>query len=232
MTRSRRRSQPARHQQSRRSACATAAANTSARIPPTSTTWNTSLPVRKLHPKASLPQLAHVSPDPVKYETLIRRFQTRDERDAEAQKKGYSRVLEGDLLRSEAKLAALKATLPGEDGDGEDTAASLQGDGEGPAAPLQGDGEDPGSVDADDDNGDPTTKEEGRELWNEILTGRFVRGEDPDFDYSGVDDDEGLDAMERQDAQDAWFDEEDPGWASGDEAVVEVPRGETGVQDY
>ena len=142
-------------------------------------------------------------------------------------------MLEGDLLRSEAKLAALKATLPGEDDDGEDAAASHQGDGEDPAASLQGDGEDPAGVDEDDDNDvEPATKEEGRELWNEILTGRFVRGEDADFDYSGVDDDEGLDAMERQDAQDAWFDEEDPGWASGDEADVEVPHGETGVQDF
>lgn len=215
--------------QSRTSAYATAGGNTSARTPRTWTTWSTSLPVREspgppaLEAYAAVSQLAHVRLDPVKYETLIRRFQTRAEKDAEAQRKGYSRVLEGDLVRSEAKLAALKATLPVENGAGE----------EGSAASRQGDGEHLAGAGADYDNGtEPATKEEGRELWNELLTDRFVRGEDPDFDYSGVDDDDGLDAMERQDAQDAWFDDEEPAWASGNENAAEVLSGETGVQDF
>ena len=164
------------------------------------------------------------APDPVKYEALIRHFQTRAEKDAEAQRKGYSRVLEGDLMRGEAKLAALKASLtPAENGtDGEDTAAPRQGDENGSAAGG-----------ADYDNGiEPATKEEGRELWNEFLTERFVRGEDPDFDYSKVDDDEGLDTMERQDEQDAWFDNEEPAWASDHEADERMLHGETGIQDF
>lgn len=166
---------------------------------------------------------AHAYPDPVKYESLIRHFQTRAEKDAEAQSKGYSRVLEGDLMRSEAKLAALKASLAvvnGEDDEG--LAASRQEEGDNPTAAATG----------YDNDIEPATKEEGRELWNEFLTERFVRGEDPDFDYSKVDDDEGLDAMERQDEQDAWFDEEEPTWASGEEPDAKMLQGETGVQDF
>ena len=125
-------------------------------------------------------------------------------------------------MRSEAKLAALKATLTGKNGvNGEDSALSRQEEADSSAA-----------AERDYDNGiDPVTKEEGRELWNEFLTERFVRGDDPDFDYSKVDDNEGFDAMERQDEQDAWFDEEEPAWASndGDEKML---HGETGIQDF
>lgn len=128
-------------------------------------------------------------------------------------------------MRSEAKLAALKATLTVANGvNGEDPGADLQEDGTSSTAAVT-------ATDHDNDV-DPATREEGRELWNEFLTGRFVRGEDPDFDYSKVDNDDGLDAMERQDEQDAWFDEEDPAWVSGEEPGVKKPQGETGVQDF
>lgn len=167
--------------------------------------------------------MAYPRADPVKYEALIRRFQSQAEKDAEAQKKGYSRILEGDLMRSEAKIAALKASLTGENGvDSEDPTTSRQGDGNNLAA-----------AGADYDNGvEPVTKEEGRELWNEYLTERFVRGEDSDFDYSKVDDDESLDAMERQDEQDAWFDEEEAAWVSDSGNDAKALHGETGVQDF
>src|SRR6201994_2017952 len=45
--------------------------------------------------------------DPLLYDRLVRRFQTPAEREAEGRKKGYSGVLEADLYRSEAKVAAL-----------------------------------------------------------------------------------------------------------------------------
>lgn len=128
-------------------------------------------------------------------------------------------------MRSEAKLAVLTATLPGVDG--------IAGDGM--AAPDGGDGNIlVAGGGTDDDNGvdTATTKEEGRELWNEFLAERFVRGDDPDFDYTRIDEDESLDAMERQDAEDAWFDDEEPAWASSDESNVTKPCGETGVQDF
>lgn len=167
--------------------------------------------------------MAYPRADPVKYEALVRRFQSQAEKDAEAQKKGYSRILEGDLMRSEAKIAALKATLTGENGrDGGDPTASHQGDG----SSLAG-------IGVDYDNGvEPVTKQEGRELWNEYLTERFVRGEDSDFDYSKVDSDENLDNMERQDQQDAWFDDEEAAWASDSGTDARALHGETGIQDF
>lgn len=211
-----------------RSVSGIAVGNTFAGTRRISTIWNTNLLVgRSLQalftPENPQSSAAYVCPDPVKYETLIRHFQSRAEKDAEAQAKGYSRVLEGDLMRSEAKLAALQASLTGVDGvDGGELTASRQGEGDSSAAP---------GTDYDDDF-EPTTKEEGRELWNEFLTERFVRGKDPDFDYSKVDDDESLDAMERQDEQDAWFDEEEPSWASDDGTDAKMLQGETGIQDF
>ncbi|KAK7748372.1 hypothetical protein SLS62_008635 [Diatrype stigma] len=49
--------------------------------------------------------LEHELADPILYDALIRRFQTPAEREKEGRTKGYSRVLEVDLLRGEARLA-------------------------------------------------------------------------------------------------------------------------------
>lgn len=81
------------------------------------------------------------------------------------------------------------------------------------------------------------TREEGQEQWHAFLRERFVRGGDEDFDYAGlVDNDDELDILERMEEEEAWFDEEEPGWASdGDEGGGKVERvleGETGVQDF
>ncbi|KAK0753640.1 hypothetical protein B0T18DRAFT_310461, partial [Schizothecium vesticola] len=45
--------------------------------------------------------------DPLLYDTLIRRYQTPAEREAEGRARGYARVLEGSLLRGEERLARL-----------------------------------------------------------------------------------------------------------------------------
>src|ERR1700760_5016842 len=45
--------------------------------------------------------------DPLLYDRLIRRFQTPAEREVEGRAKGFSGVLQEDLYRSEAKIAAL-----------------------------------------------------------------------------------------------------------------------------
>ena len=55
-----------------------------------------------------------------------------------------------------------------------------------------------------------STKEEGLELWREYLAERFVRGEDGDFDYGAVDGNDEYDELARRDAEDAWFDDEEP----------------------
>lgn len=74
-------------------------------------------------------------------------------------------------------------------------------------------------------------KEEGTRLWHDFLEDRFVRGLDDEFDYGPVDQNEDLDYMAKQDAQDAWFDEEEPSWVA-DEAQPAKKQGETGVQDF
>src|SRR5690348_16678192 len=54
-----------------------------------------------------LDELEHEFADPLLYASLIKQFQTPAERQADGRAKGYSRVLEGDLLRGEARLQQL-----------------------------------------------------------------------------------------------------------------------------
>jgi hypothetical protein len=128
---------------------------------------------------------------------------TRAEREAEGKAKGYSRILEGDLLRGEAKLQGLSVDDESK-GAGEDAPA-------------------------------PKDQAEGRELWHQFLRERFIKGQDAEFDYGSVDANEDLDTVERQDAEDAWFDDEEPRWADHDDDSSPCERaleGETGIQDF
>lgn len=89
------------------------------------------------------------------------------------------------------------------------------------------------------------TREEGLEMWETFLRERFIRGGDEDFEYATVDDDDEYDVLERQDQEEAWYDDEEPEWASDDdgsprnggrvngrERVERMLEGETGIQDY
>ena len=58
------------------------------------------------------------------------------------------------------------------------------------------------------------TRDEGRERWRAFLRDRFVHGGDDEFDYRAVDENDEYDVLERKDLEDAWFDDEDPGWAT------------------
>lgn len=87
----------------------------------------------------------------------------------------------------------------------------------------------------------PETKEEGRGRWDDFLRRRFVLGRDEDFDYSTVDENDEFDVLERREQEEAWFDDEDPDWASdlvedqggGDGKLGEKRlEGETGIQDF
>ncbi len=75
----------------------------------------------------------------------------------------------------------------------------------------------------------PRTREEGYERWKFGMTLRFLRGEDEDFEYGDVDGSE-EDEVERREREEEWFEEESPGWVSGDEK--KAMSGETGVQDF
>ncbi|KAG7130432.1 hypothetical protein HYQ45_010719 [Verticillium longisporum] len=170
------------------------------------------------HPEY-LSSTEHELADPVLYEKLVRQYQTPAEREAEGKRKGYSRVLEGDLLRGEARMAEIAQSTA-------DPSAS---------SPVP-----PAFVDVATVDVDLTAsadKDEARERWHQFLTRRFVHGQDDDFDYDKVDFNEGFDVLERRTAEDAWFEDEEPGWASdresGDpEEQQPAKSGETGIQDF
>ncbi|KAF2139125.1 uncharacterized protein K452DRAFT_233220 [Aplosporella prunicola CBS 121167] len=158
---------------------------------------------------------------PLLYDRLVRRFQTPAEREAEGRAKGYSGVLEADLLRSEAKLYALQH-------EGTDDVSYTRGPN--------------GEIVATEDKDEiPATKEEGLARWREDMGQRFLRGEDRDFRYEEVDESEEWDdhALEDQEAQDDYFDAEEPSWfqddvpqgLNGAQGRLEL-RGETGIQDF
>ncbi|KAJ0380039.1 hypothetical protein COL26b_001539 [Colletotrichum chrysophilum] len=157
--------------------------------------------------------------DPLLYDTLVRRFQTPAEREADGRAKSYSRVLEESLLRGEARLADLnKSSAIGGDAEKIDCAKSFT---------------------TESDLSKTQNKQDGLDRWTEFLTERFVHGHDDDFDYTQVDNNDEYDDMERRDAEDAWFDAEDPSWASDAEddqngrvSHGTQKRGETGIQDF
>ncbi len=156
--------------------------------------------------------------DPLLYDRLIRRFQSPAEREAEGRKKGYSGILEADLYRSEAKLDALRHPDPnsmftykrGADGE----------------------------ILAEDRDEVPANKDEGMARWRWEMEARFLRGGDEDFDYEAVDENPEYDdsLIEERDAQDKYFDEQEPEFVDGKEVVAKSRsrelEGETGVQDF
>ncbi|KAF2758424.1 hypothetical protein EJ05DRAFT_351033 [Pseudovirgaria hyperparasitica] len=153
--------------------------------------------------------------DPLLYDRLIRRFQSSSEREAEGRAKGYSGILEADILRSEAKLNALAHPDPN----------SILTYKRGPD----------GEILAEDKDDVPVNQEEGRARWVYEMEMRFIRGDDKDFEYKTVDDNEDLDDISEEDRirEDAYFREEEPSWILDDEGGgrKEV-TGETGIQDF
>ncbi|KAL2868546.1 uncharacterized protein BJX67DRAFT_379925 [Aspergillus lucknowensis] len=154
--------------------------------------------------------------DPLLYDRLIRRFQTPAEREAEGRAKGFSGVLQADLLRSEAKIDALSHPDP----------HAMFSYARGPN----------GEILAEDRDEIPGSKEEGETAWRWEMTMRFLRGEDEDFDYAAVDGNEEYDDL--SEVQEQYFDDEEPEWlvegAEGGEGgdVRARLQGETGIQDF
>ncbi|KAK3372040.1 coiled-coil domain-containing protein-domain-containing protein [Podospora didyma] len=202
----------------------------------------------------------HELADPLLHDFLIRRFQTPAEREAEGRQKGYARVLEGSLLRGEERLAKMAQASQTNNMSRDSSAPAqssiylpMEGVEPAPQQPLETE-----TYLADMSSGFSSlaaemalpakTKEGGREQWEAYLRDRFIRGEDDDFEYSLVDNDDDFDVLERQDEEEAWFDADDPNWAS-DEAdssrpgssdqdqnskgpVERILNGETGIQDF
>ncbi|CAP98930.1 hypothetical protein E8E15_004616 [Penicillium rubens] len=151
--------------------------------------------------------------DPLLYDRLIRRFQTAQEREAEGRAKGFSGVLETDLLRSEAKIDAIANPDPN----------AMMSYTRGPD----------GEILAEDRDEIPPNKEEGERLWRWEMGLRFMQGNDIDFDYKTVDENDDLD--DHTDEQDQYFEDEEPEWVvdstRGDDARPNL-QGETGIQDF
>jgi hypothetical protein len=88
-----------------------------------------------------------------------------------------------------------------------------------------------GEILAEDRDEIPGSKEEGEKAWRWEMTMRFLRGEDSDFDYTVVDENEELDDL--QEEQERYFDDEEPEWmVEGDGDVRARLQGETGIQDF
>ncbi|KAJ5165176.1 Protein of unknown function DUF2052 coiled-coil [Penicillium coprophilum] len=151
--------------------------------------------------------------DPLLYDRLIRRFQTAQEREAEGRAKGFSGVLETDLMRSEAKMEAISHPDPN----------AMMSYTRGPD----------GEILAEDRDEIPPNKEEGERLWRWEMGLRFMQGHDSDFDYNTVDKNEDYD--DHSDTQDQYFEDEEPEWVvddtRGDDARPNL-QGETGIQDF
>jgi len=144
--------------------------------------------------------------------------QTPAEREEEGRRKGYSGILEADLYRSEAKLEALRHPDPN-------------------AIFTYKRGPD-GEILAEDRDEVPANKEEGLARWRWEMEARFLRGVDEDFDYDVVDNNPEYDdrVLEERDAEDKYFDGQEPEFVEGEEAIAKSEsrelQGETGIQDY
>lgn len=178
--------------------------------------------------------------DPLLYDRCIRRFQTAAEREADGKSKGYSGVLEADLYRSEAKIAALQSNNAQQHEDGvqqlSTSTASTQAPNSQSDIPYvsysRGSN---GEVLPEEEDEVPSSKDEGMDRWKYGMTLRFLKGEDPDFDYKEVDESEEWDAIEGREEEERWFDEEEPEWVdeeAQDEGKQKGTGGETGVQDF
>ncbi|KAF7921847.1 hypothetical protein EAE99_007610 [Botrytis elliptica] len=171
--------------------------------------------------------------DPLLYDRCIRRFQTAAEREADGRAKGYSvslpGVLEADLYRSEAKLAALKGSSDSRPKDEDESVGRIQEDHGVPyLSYARGQS---GEVLPEDPDEVPMSKEDGFERWKFEMTLKFLRGEDGDFDYQDVDAGGEWDEIENRDVEERWFEDEEPEWL-GEEETGETVGGETGIQDF
>ncbi len=84
----------------------------------------------------------------------------------------------------------------------------------------------------------PSSKEEGERRWKKEMEMRFLRGDDNEFEYQDVDNDERWDnkAEEEREEEEKYFAEEEPSWIldeNDDSSQGTMERtGETGVLDY
>lgn len=139
-------------------------------------------------------------------------------------------MLEADLYRSEAKLAAIQNSTPYSSSLSEQKESSSSSD---PSIPYvyYSKGKN-GEVIPEEEDEVPKDKEDGLDRWKFEMTMRFLKGDDPDFDYKTVDDNDDLDVVERIEEEERWFEDEEPSWVEEQENPRDGTGGETGVQDF
>ncbi|KAK9479545.1 coiled-coil domain-containing protein-domain-containing protein [Lipomyces japonicus] len=163
--------------------------------------------------------------DPLLYDRLVRQFQTPAERQAEAGQTGWVGRMYEDLMRAEKRLeeeqhrkAVQARKLYGVEEESDDEAVT-----------------DKGNMAIFED--EVIDREQGEKQWRHLMTIRFLSGLDTDFDYDVVDFSEEWDDLKQisRDAEDAYFDEEEPRWIDQVEKDHEQEhelKGETGIQDF
>ena len=149
--------------------------------------------------------------DPLLYDRLVRRYQSADEREKEGRQRGYTGVLEADLVRSEAKIDALKHPDP-------NSPIVYKRDGRGSIYSVDQDVEDRAMG-----------KEDAWTRWVDVMGQRFMHGNDSDFDYATVDGNEDFDDREEEDRSrlEQYFQGEEAQFVGEGR-----PTGETGLQDF
>ena len=153
-------------------------------------------------------------------------------------------MLEADLYRSEAKIAALQNQTSSPPPS---SAPSTQQSEIPFVSYARGEN---GEVLPEEEDEVPKNREEGMERWKFTMTIKFLRGEDRDFDYRDVDESEEFDVLEAREEEERWFEDEDPEWVedesgedvtgdvvgnkrgNGEKKIFEATGGETGIQDF
>ncbi|KAF2215327.1 hypothetical protein CERZMDRAFT_35625 [Cercospora zeae-maydis SCOH1-5] len=158
--------------------------------------------------------------DPILYDRLVRQHLSAQEREAQGRERGFTGVLEADLMRSEAKLNALAQKR--EEREGLELRRKLRGE---------------ESEDEENNEYSELGKDDAWLLWKDIMTQRFLAGKDADFEYGRlVDGNEELDDWEEEERErlEDWLEkeEEEEVFLPAVEGERRELKGETGVQDF
>ncbi|KAH9809817.1 coiled-coil domain-containing protein [Teratosphaeria destructans] len=149
--------------------------------------------------------------DPLLYDHLVRQFQTPEERERAGRERGHTGNMEADFVRSESRLEALRHPNPN-------------------SPVVYKRGPDGSIVSVDADAGEKAqSKEQAWERWKDIMGQRFLRGDDDQFDYKAVDENDDFDDRQEEDREDL---DKYVGAQEAEFVGDGTPKGETGVQDF
>jgi len=156
------------------------------------------------------------------YDSHIRRFQTNDEKLREVEGRGFAdRLEQGMLLWHDRTRQREAQTEPAQEQDAPPSPCSSYtlGRSNRPSRPASPDPETRPEIERSDSPGRPsfmwlepeeelrslaTCRDEGILKWGALLRKKFILGQDDEFDYPTVDDNEKYDVHLRQEREEAW----------------------------